>query len=286
MASNASPGVVRVKGRMPTKLRWALQGMNFVDLLAVGFVEPLVTPLAKQHGASPIMASAIGSTYGFFQHVLGGMYSFENSLMYVSHQSAGKCGLTLRQFVCPIWLCAPQLLSSAPFGYLSDKYGRRFVYVFSCFGTAVAYFLLGLDSIMCVPLLFTSRAVAGISKHSGEATNAMIADSTSVEKRSVEFGRMQTASTLGMMIAPTIGGYMYHAAGGQSMIPATMSTMFLIVNAMLAYYLLPGLRDSLEVGAFPYPQYPHFIPTYPDKGPTTYPYTPPEPCRSRHTVVF
>mmetsp|Transcript_19358 Transcript_19358/g.42360 ORF Transcript_19358/g.42360 Transcript_19358/m.42360 type:complete len:426 (-) Transcript_19358:745-2022(-) len=194
------------KGRMPPKLRWALQGMNFVDLLAVGFVEPLVTPLAKQHGASPLTASAIGSTYGFFQ-----------------------------------------LLSSAPFGVLSDKYGRQFVYMFSCFGTAAAYFLLGLDSIMCVPLLFTSRAVAGISKHSGEATNALIADFTAVEKRSVEFGRMQTASTLGMMIAPTIGGYMYHAAGGRSMIPAAMSTMFLMVNAALAYYLLPGMRECIEM---------------------------------------
>jgi len=67
MASSAHPSTNLKLGRMPTKLRWALQGMNFVDLLAVGFVEPLVTPLAKKHGASPVMASAIGSTYGLFQ---------------------------------------------------------------------------------------------------------------------------------------------------------------------------------------------------------------------------
>jgi MFS family permease len=113
----------------------------------------------------------------------------------------------------------------------------------------MAYLLLGSpSSLMCVPLLFASRALAGISKHSGEATNALIVDFTSVEKRSVEFGRMQSASTLGMMIAPTIGGYMYHAAGGHSMIPAAMSTTFLLVNCVLAFYLLPSKKECLEVG--------------------------------------
>jgi hypothetical protein len=55
------------QGTLPNTLRLTLQALSFLDLLAVGFVEPLVTPLAKKHGASPLVASAIGSTYGLFQ---------------------------------------------------------------------------------------------------------------------------------------------------------------------------------------------------------------------------
>ena len=62
---------------------------------------------------------------------------------------------------------AAQLISSAPFGYLSDKWGRKTVYLMSCAGMAVAYLLLGLDAWMSVPLLFASRSLTGLSKHSG-----------------------------------------------------------------------------------------------------------------------
>lgn len=55
------------QGTLPATLRLTLQALSFLDLLAAGFVEPLVTPLAKKHGASPLVASAIGSTYGLFQ---------------------------------------------------------------------------------------------------------------------------------------------------------------------------------------------------------------------------
>eukprot|EP00238_Polyblepharides_amylifera_P007728 CAMPEP_0196600318 /NCGR_PEP_ID=MMETSP1081-20130531/95326_1 /TAXON_ID=36882 /ORGANISM="Pyramimonas amylifera, Strain CCMP720" /LENGTH=421 /DNA_ID=CAMNT_0041926149 /DNA_START=607 /DNA_END=1872 /DNA_ORIENTATION=- len=200
--SSVQKNTPRRPGNLPTKLKWTLQALNFIDLLAVGFIEPLITPLAKKHGALPVVASAIGSMYGLFQ-----------------------------------------LLSSAPFGYLSDKLGRKFVYIFSCVGTAFAYSLLGMNSYMCIPLLFASRSIAGISKHSGEAINALIVDYTVVEKRSIAFGRMQTASTLGMMIAPTIGGFLYHWAGEQSFLPASISCSLLFIDCVLAWYLLPSNEE-------------------------------------------
>ena len=111
-------------------------------------------------------------------------------------------------------------------------------------GSAAGAALLGLEGWGAVPLLFTARALAGLSKHSGQAANALIVDYTQLSRRSVEFGRMQTAATLGMMIAPTIGGFLYHVAGEAALVPAFVSMAFLLVAALLGLYLLP---DSAQV---------------------------------------
>ena len=186
------------------------------------------------------------------------------------------------------WACRTvQLLSSTPFGYLSDTLGRKRMcvrpppppppsyhhhrsvrttrhttqhtphmrivgargchsrrYLASLLGSAAGAALLGLEGWGALPALFAARALAGLSKHSGQAANALIVDYTQLSRRSVEFGRMQTAATLGMMIAPTIGGFLYHVAGEAALVPALVSTAFLLVAALLGLYLLP---DSAQV---------------------------------------
>ena len=73
-----------------------------------------------------------------------------------------------------------QLLSSTPFGYLSDTLGRKRMYLVACLGTAAGVGLLGLEGWGGVPLLFAARALCGMSKHTTEATNALIVDYTQV----------------------------------------------------------------------------------------------------------
>ena len=61
---------------------------------------------------------------------------------------------------------------------------------------------------------------------------------------------MQTAATLGMLVAPTIGGFLYHVAGEAALVPALVSTLCLLLSALLGLYLLPDgaqvqVRSSL-----------------------------------------
>jgi hypothetical protein len=92
------------QGTLPATLRLTLQALSFLDLLAAGFVEPLVTPLAKKHGASPLVASAIGSTYGLFQvrqPVAIWMHRSRDGTRCL--QRGGACGLRRRVSGCLGW---------------------------------------------------------------------------------------------------------------------------------------------------------------------------------------
>jgi MFS family permease len=58
-------------------------------------------------------------------------------------------------------------------------------------------------------VLFLSRVVIGLVKHSSNGVKAYISDRVSKSERSIDFGRMATASGLGFMVGPIVGGYLY-----------------------------------------------------------------------------
>ncbi|CAI5972686.1 unnamed protein product [Closterium sp. NIES-64] len=176
----------------------------FLDLFAVGMAMPLVTPLIKELGVG-----FLSSTYGAVQLVTGPFF--------VSRP------LFIVLFV----------LSSYPeqraFGLLSDNMGRRVVILVSYVGAGASYLLLGQSST--VTMVVISRMLLGITKHSMNAVKAYVADHTTATNRAVELGRMATASALGIMVGPAVGGMLFKA--GSYPLPTTAAALLYAINSFI-----------------------------------------------------
>ncbi len=100
-----------------------------------------------------------------------------------------------------------QLFSTSILGQLSDKFGRKPVLQYTIFITATSYILFALAiSIKNIPLLFFSRALAGISSGNISASQAAIADLTEPKDRAKNFGLIGAAFGMGFIIGPFLGG--------------------------------------------------------------------------------
>ncbi|MFC6101038.1 TCR/Tet family MFS transporter [Olivibacter domesticus] len=127
-----------------------------------------------------------------------------------------------------------QFLFSPLVGNLSDKYGRRPVLLFSLLGFGIDYLFLAFAP--SIGWLFIGRVIAGITGASFTTASAYIADVSSPEKRSQNFGMIGVAFGLGFIIGPVIGGvlgkmdvhYPFYAAAALA-----------LLNAAYGFFILP-----------------------------------------------
>jgi DHA1 family tetracycline resistance protein-like MFS transporter len=113
-------------------------------------------------------------------------------------KTAQYAGLLLFTYAVMQFLCAPIL------GNLSDRYGRRPVLLFSLLGFGLDYVLQGLAPTL--GWLFVGRFIAGITGASFTTGSAYIADVSTPENRTQNFGLVGVAFGLGFIIGPAIGG--------------------------------------------------------------------------------
>jgi DHA1 family tetracycline resistance protein-like MFS transporter len=104
-----------------------------------------------------------------------------------------------------VW--AMMQLTFAPiFGNLSDRFGRRPVLLVSMFGLAFDYLVMALAPN--IAWLFVGRLISGITASSSSAAGAYVADISSPEDRSRNFGRFQAAANAGILLGPALGGFL------------------------------------------------------------------------------
>ena len=90
---------------------------------------------------------------------------------------------------------------------MSDRYGRKPVLALSLAGTAVGYALFALGIIFRnIPVLFVARALDGITGGNLSVAQAAIADVTSPQDRTKNFGMIGAAFGVGFIIGPFLGG--------------------------------------------------------------------------------
>lgn len=127
-----------------------------------------------------------------------------------------------------------QFLFSPLVGNLSDKYGRRPVLLLSLFGFSLDYLLLAFAPT--ITWLFVGRIIAGITGASFTTASAYIADISTDENRTKNFGMIGAAFGLGFIIGPVIGGLLGHFG---SRVPFYAAAILCLLNFLYGYFILP-----------------------------------------------
>jgi MFS transporter, DHA1 family, tetracycline resistance protein len=136
------------------------------------------------------------------------------------------------------WLIATyaimQFIFSPVLGGLSDKYGRRPVLLFSLLGLGIDYLFLTFAPTLA--WLFVGRAIAGIGGASFTTATAYIADISTNENRTKNFGMIGAAFGIGFVVGPIIGGLL---ADIGLRIPFMVAAALSFINFLYGYFVLP-----------------------------------------------
>jgi DHA1 family tetracycline resistance protein-like MFS transporter len=137
-------------------------------------------------------------------------------------------GWLLFAFATMQFLCAPIV------GNLSDQYGRRPVLLIALFGFALDYVFLSFAPT--IGWLFVGRVIAGMTGASFTTGVAYIADISTNENRTKNFGMVGAAFGLGFIIGPVIGGLL-----GQygPRVPFMAAAVLCLLNCLWGYFILP-----------------------------------------------
>lgn len=127
-----------------------------------------------------------------------------------------------------------QFLFSPLVGNLSDKYGRRPVLLLSLLGFGIDYLFLAFAPTL--GWLFVGRIIAGITGASFTTASAYIADVSTPEKRSQNFGMIGVAFGLGFIIGPVIGGILGKL---DTHYPFYAAAALALLNTIYGYFILP-----------------------------------------------
>ncbi len=126
-------------------------------------------------------------------------------------------------------------------GNLSDRYGRRSVLLISLFGFTLDYLFLAFAQNII--WLFIGRIIAGITGASYSVAAASIADISTDENRTKNFGYINAAYSSGLIIGPVIGGLL-----GQfgTHIPFIAAAVLSFGNFVFGYFMFPDTLDKSD----------------------------------------
>jgi DHA1 family tetracycline resistance protein-like MFS transporter len=187
----------------------------FIDLIGVGILIPIVPQLlANPHSPEYLLPAGMSMQQGYI-----------------------LLGILTASYTAMQFLAAPIL------GQLSDRFGRRPILIASITGTALGYVLFAIAIITHnIPLLFASRMLDGITGGNISVAQAAIADISTPENRSKNFGLIGAAFGLGFIIGPYLGGQLAdtsHGAWFNAATPFWFAALLATINIISIMLLLP-----------------------------------------------
>jgi MFS transporter, DHA1 family, tetracycline resistance protein len=157
-----------------------------------------------------------------------------------------------------------QLIGAPLLGRWSDVYGRRKILLVSHIGTLAGWiiFLVALflpvndlfnvnsafigTFVITLPLavLFLARAVDGLTGGNVSVADAYVADISSDENRSRNFGKMGMASNLGFVIGPALAGILGATIYGE-VLPVLVALILSLVVLVVIIFVLKESKSSI-----------------------------------------
>ncbi|XP_046517817.1 major facilitator superfamily domain-containing protein 9 isoform X1 [Equus quagga] len=144
-----------------------------------------------------------------------------------------------------------QLFSSAVVGCWSDVVGRRSSLLACILLSALGYLILGAST--SVFLFALARVPVGIFKHTLSISRALLSDLVAEKERPLVIGRFNTASSVGFILGPMVGGYLTELDGGFYLTAFICFSVF-ILNAGLVWLFpwsevkLNSTKNGLRLG--------------------------------------
>jgi Arabinose efflux permease len=127
-----------------------------------------------------------------------------------------------------------QFIFAPVLGNLSDRFGRRPVLL-------ISLFTLGIDCIFLafaptIFWLFIGRIIGGMTGGCYSVASAYVADISTPEKRSQNFGLLNAAFGLGFIIGPVLGGLLVKWG---THVPFLVAATLSFLNVLYGYFVLP-----------------------------------------------
>jgi len=127
-----------------------------------------------------------------------------------------------------------QFVFSPVIGNLSDKFGRRPIILISLFGMGIDYLIMALAPTYV--WLLVGRVLAGAAGASFTTGSAYIADVSTDEDRSKNFGLVGAAFGIGFIIGPLLGGVLGSLG---TRVPFYVAAVLSLINVLYGYFILP-----------------------------------------------
>jgi len=136
------------------------------------------------------------------------------------------------------------LFASIVAGPITDRFGRKWIMVFSLIGNGLTYFLLSQAGTLVT--ITTLMALRGLFQPLYRvATNAMVSDMIPPENRPDAFAILRTGNNAGLAIGPAFGGFVVVNSYTTSFVAAAVALVsYGLLIAFLARETLPAARDS------------------------------------------
>ncbi|XP_075192599.1 major facilitator superfamily domain-containing protein 9 isoform X2 [Anomaloglossus baeobatrachus] len=128
-------------------------------------------------------------------------------------------------------------------GSWSDIVGRRYALITCILISALGYGLLGIS--INIYIYAIARIPVGIFKHSLSISKAFLSDLVSEKERPHVMGRFNSASSMGFILGPVVGGYLTELQGG-FYITSFLCTCIFIINAGLVW-MMPRTTDTANI---------------------------------------
>jgi len=129
---------------------------------------------------------------------------------------------------------AMQMISAPILGRLSDRFGRRPVFLISIFGTFIGLLILGFANSL--GWLFVSRILSGLTAGNISVAQAYITDITDEKNRARGMGMFGAAFGIGFILGPALGGMLSQFGFA---VPAFVSATLAFINLLTVYFWLP-----------------------------------------------
>lgn len=194
--------------------------VNFIGTLGFSIVLPFLVFLVRDFGGNAIAYGILGATYSAFQ-----------------------------------------LIGAPILGKWSDMYGRKKILLLSNAGTLVGWvffifaLLLPIEKfsinnalgtfVVSLPLLvlFLARAIDGITGGNISVANAYLADISSDENRSRNFGKMAVSANLGFIVGPALAGILGGTSYG-TILPVSAALILSLMTLIVIGFRLKESKPS------------------------------------------